>query len=208
MDAPTRFDRGHSRLVWVLKVVLPLTALVLLSMVFLLAETVDPTRAIPLAEIDVEDRARDPRVSGASFAGVTDGGAALRITAETARTDPAAVLRLDAEGLTLVLEGPAGGRVTGRADTGAIDRGAGTFEMTGAIELTATPGYRLVSDLITGALDRTWLTSPGPVSGAAPAGDLQAGALRVTQDPARPHSQRLVFWGGVRLVYHPHEDQE
>ena len=207
MDAPARFDRRHSRLVWVLKVALPLTALALLSMVFLLAETVDPTRAIPHAEIDVEERARDPRVSGASFAGVTEGGSALRVTAETARTDPEAVLRLEVSGLTLELEGPAGGLVTARADEGAINRGDGYFEMTGAIELTATPGYRLESERITGALDRTWLLSPGPISGAAPAGELQAGALRVSQDPREPRSQRLVFTGGVRLLYHP-QDQE
>jgi lipopolysaccharide export system protein LptC len=207
MDAPARFDRRHSRLVWVAKVALPLTALALLSMVFLLAETVDPTRAIPHAEIDVEERARDPRVSGASFAGVTDGGAALRITAETARTDPGAVLRLEASDLTLELQGPAGGLVTARADDGAIDRGDGYFEMSGAIVLTATPGYRLESERITGALDRTWLLSPGPIAGAAPAGELQAGALRVAQNPREPHSQHLVFTGGVRLLYHP-QDQE
>ncbi len=207
MDAPARFDRRHSRLVRVLKVALPITALALLSMVFLLAETVDPARAIPLAEIDVEERARDPRVSGASFAGVTDDGAALRITAETARTDPGAVLRLEATGLTLALEGVSGGLVTGRADHGVIDRGNGSFEMRGAIEITATPGYRVESDRITGALDRTWLHAPGPVAGEAPAGELQAGALRVTQDPDRPDSQRLVFSGGVRLLYQPEEQE-
>lgn len=207
MDAPARFNRRHTRLVWVLKVTLPLIALALLSMVFLLAETVDPTRAIPLAEIDVEERARDPRVSGASFAGVTDGGAALRITAETARTDPGAVLRLEVAGLTLELEGPHGGRVTARADHGAIDRGDDSFEMQGAIELSATPGYRLESERITGALDRTWLRSPGPVAGEAPAGELQAGALSVTQQPGTSGSQHLVFTGGVRLLYHP-QDQE
>ena len=207
MDAPARFDRRHSRLVWVLKVTLPLLALALLSMVFLLAETVDPSRGIPLAEIDVEERARDPRVSGASFAGVTEGGSALRITTETARTDPAAVLRLEVTGMTLELEGPAGGLVTGRADSGVLDRGDGSFEMTGAIEVTATPGYRLDSERITGALDRTWLLSPGPISGEAPAGELQAGMLRVTQTPGQPDSQRLVFLGGVRLLYDP-QDQE
>jgi len=207
MDAPAYFDRRHSRLVRVLKVAMPLVALTLLSMVFLLAETVDPTRAIPHAEIDVEERARDPRASGASFAGVTEGGSALRITAETARTDPDAVLRLEATGLTLELEGPAGGLVTGRADHGAIDRGDGTFDFTGAIEMTATPGYRLVSDRITGALDRTWLHSPGPVSGQAPAGDLQAGALHVTQEPGTTENQRLVFTDGVRLVYDPQEQE-
>lgn len=207
MDAPARFDRRHSRLVRVLKVTLPLVALTLLSMVFLLADPVDPARAIPLAGIDVEERARDPRVSGASFAGVTDGGSALRITAETARTDPGAVLRLEVEGLKLELEDPAGGRLSVRADHGAIDRGDDHFEMRGRIELIATPGYRLESELLTGALDRTWLHSPGRITGQAPAGTIEAGALRVTQEPGARGSQRLVFSGGVRLLYQPTNEE-
>jgi lipopolysaccharide export system protein LptC len=207
MDAPARFDRRHSRLVRVLKVTLPLIALTSLSMVFLLADRPDPALAIPHAEIDVEERARDPRVSGASFAGVTAGGSALRITAATARTDPSAVLRLDATGLTLELESPEGGLVTARADYGAIDRGGDDFEMRGDVLLTATPGYRVESDLITGALDRTWLLSPGRIAGQAPAGELQAGSLRVTQDKGAAGSQHLVFSGGVRLLYHPLEEE-
>ena len=51
----------HSRLVGWLKVVLPLAALAILSTLFLLADLIDPTAAIPYAEVDVEDLARDPR---------------------------------------------------------------------------------------------------------------------------------------------------
>ena len=106
-DQRPRLTR-YSRTVGILKVVLPLTALVLLSLVFLTARTIDPRLAITTAEIDVEDRARDPRLSGARFAGVTEDGAALTIVAETARSDPHAALKLDVTGLTLHLEGQSG----------------------------------------------------------------------------------------------------
>jgi len=193
----------YSRIVAILKVVLPLTALVLLSLVFLLARTIDPTRGIPMAEIDVEDRARDPRLSGARFAGVTEDGAALTIQTETARSDQAAALRLEVTGLDLRLEGMNGEDLFARAESGVLDRGTGRFEMTGGLEIVTTPGYRLSSDLLTGLLDSTRIESPGPVTGSAPAGEISAGNMIMRTNSNDGAGYMLVFGGGVRLLYPP-----
>lgn len=193
----------YSRMISVLKLVLPLSALVLMSMVFLLARQVDPGRAIEMAEIDVEERARDPRISGARFAGVTDDGAALRIVTETARTDPLAVLRFQVTGLELYLDGPRGESLQARADSGAIDRGAGGFSMDGRVEVAASPGYLLQTGRVTGLLDSTRIEVPGTLTGQAPAGDMTAGNLLVTADGPDASAYKLVFSGGVRLLYQP-----
>ena len=193
----------HSRLVMILKLALPLTALALMSSVFLLASPVDPERAIPLAEIDVADRARDPRLTGARFAGVTDDGSALRIETRTARSDPQAMLRFHATGLELHLDRIDGGSVFARADEGMIDRDSGYFSMRGGIELVADPGYRLRSEQIRGALDQTWINMPETVDGMAPAGEIRAGTLTIERAPVPSAGNRLVFGGGVRLMYQP-----
>ena len=194
---------GHSKAVSILKVVLPLTALVLLSLVFLLARTIDPNAAISNAEIDVEDRARDPRLSGAHFAGVTDDGAGLTIITQTARSDPDATMRLEVTGLHLRLEGRGGETLTASATAGTIDRGRGTFDMSGGLELTATPGYELTTQSLTGLLDSTSILAPGPVRGAAPAGEITAGSMELQVDSGDGAGYRLVFGGGVRLNYQP-----
>lgn len=201
-------DRGagqarYSRIVGVLKVVLPLTALVLLSLVFLLARTVDPTRAISTAEIDVEDRARDPRLSGAHYAGVTQDGAALTILAATARSDPEATLRLEVAGLELHLEGQDGETMLATATLGTIDRGRGTFDLREGLEIAVSPGYRLSTERLTGMLDNTLVTAPGPVQGAAPAGEITAGNLQLRSESPQGAGYVLVFGGGVRLNYQP-----
>lgn len=196
---------GYSRLVALLKLVLPLIALVLLSMVFLLASPVDPQRAISTADIDVEERARDPRISGARFAGVTEDGAALRITTETARSDPRAALRFHVTGFELHLDGPAGEQVKASAGGGTVDRGTGLFAMGDGVELRATPGYALSAESIEGALDSTRITVPGRLSGRAPAGRIEAGHLRIIHDSTGSGGYMLVFGGGVRLTYHPDE---
>ncbi len=165
----------HSRTVGVLKVLLPLAALVSLSLVFLLARTIDPRQAIATASIDVQDRARDPRLSGARFAGVTEEGAALTISTEAARSSPDGVMRLAVTGMALLLEGQGGETMAIQAGEGILDRGLGRFEMNGGIEVSATPGYRLATASANGLLDSTRIEMPGTVSGRAPAGEITAG---------------------------------
>lgn len=205
MAEQSRQRGGPSRLVGVLKVVMPLTALVLLSLVFLLARTIDPTQAIATAEIDVEERARDPRLSGARYAGVTEDGAALGIRAETARSDPTGAMRLTVTGLELSLQGADGEDFEARSARGVIDRGLGRFEMSGGLEIVATPGYRLTTQRLTGLLDSTLMQAPMAVSGQAPAGEITAGRMELRAESAPGTGYRLVFAGGVRLNYLPVE---
>ena len=186
-----------------LKVVLPITALVLLSLVFLLARTVDPRAAISNAEIDVEERARDPRLSGARFAGVTEDGAALTIVAETARSDVTATMRLDVTGLDLRLEGAEGETLQASASSGTIDRGRGRFSLDGGLDFSVSPGYRLTTQTLTGLLDSTQVSAPGTVTGMAPAGEITAGSMELCVNPEGGTGYLLVFASGVRLNYQP-----
>jgi lipopolysaccharide export system protein LptC len=193
----------HSKVVGVLKIVLPLTALVLLSLVFLLAETIDPTQAIRTATVDVEDLARDPRLSGSRFAGVTEDGAALTIHTETVRSDPTGAMRLEVTGLTLDIEGQGREAFHVRAAEGIVDRGNGSFSMRGGLQIEATPGYRLSGEHLTGLLDNTLVEVRGAVSGEAPAGQISAGNLVMRANSGDNAGYLLVFGGGVRLIYQP-----
>lgn len=202
MITPTQPRRiAYSRLVGILKIVLPLVALVLLSLVFLLARTVDLSQAVRYATVDVEDLARDPRLSGARFAGVTADGAALTIESETARSDPDGALRLSISGLDLTIEDETGVIVSAQAESGVIDRTRGVFEMSGDLRLRTGQGYDLNAPRILGALDRTRVIADSGVSGQAPAGQIQAGRLEILQRPDGAGGYVLVFRDGVRLNY-------
>jgi len=194
---------GYSRAIGVLKVVLPLTALILLSLVFLLARTIDPTQAIPMTDIDVEERARDPRLSGARFAGMTDDGAALTISTQTARSDPRAALRLEVTGLDLHLADTDGEMLSASSDIGILDRNTGRFEMSGSLAISVRSGYDLTTERLTGLLDSTLIQAPGPISGQSPVGEITAGNMVMRADSTQEAGYVLVFGGGVRLIYHP-----
>lgn len=192
---------NRSRIIAALRLILPLSALALLSMVFLLADPVDPTRALETAEIDVADRARDPRLSQARFAGVTDDGAAIRIEAAAARSDPDAALRFAVQDLALFLADRDGRELVARAESGRLDRLAGTFEMAGNLVLDAPDGQRVTAARLTGQLDRTRIEAAGPVAGRAAGGEVQAGHLTITAQAAEPGRYLLVFRQGVRFIY-------
>lgn len=194
----------HSRLVGWLKVALPLVALALLSTLFLVADRIDPSAAIPYAEVDVEALARDPRMTAPSYAGTTADGMAISLTASAARpaTDDRTAL---AEGVAAVLAMPDGGRAEIAAGLAEIDTGRGELRLSGGVTLASSSGYLLQAPGLTAALDRSHLASTGPVLATGPAGRIEAQAFTLDRQAGedRENPYLLVFSGGVKLLYQP-----
>ena len=192
----TGSDDRRTVIVGWLKVLLPLAALALLSVMFLFARGPGPATDIPYAEI--EEIARDNRIDGAAFSGVTDDGSALSLSAAQilpldTRPDAFAVTDPRAE-----LVAPDGASVTLTAGSGEFDGRAQTARLSGLARLVASSGYQMetagaVADLRAG----TFVTE-GPLEVRAPFGELTAGGLTVLSDGGR---QQMVFNGGVRLLY-------
>lgn len=196
----------YSRVIRLLKIALPLVALVLMTTVFLVATPVDPSRAIELAEIDVLDRAQDPRLTQASYAGVTEDNNLLEVTAETARSDPDARLRFNAENLTMSLVSQDGNQMTGESLLGFIDRGVGDFVMVDQVRLETSDGTVMDAPLIWGLLDSTLIEAPEGLFAVGPIGEISAPFGRITQNPQEQGGLVMVFTGGVRLLYTPEDD--
>lgn len=196
-----RVDR-HTRLVGWLKVILPLTALAILSTLFLVARRVDPEAALPYAEVDVEDLAREPRMTAPTYAGTTEDGAALTLSASEAR--PAADgTPAKAAGLRLELATPDGGQTELLAAEAVMDDASRQVLLSGGVVLTTSSGYRLETAEVTAKLDRTGLESRSPVLATGPAGKIRAESMVLSQDNRTPGAYVLVFKGDVRLVYQP-----
>lgn len=192
----------HTRLVGWLKVALPLVALAILSTLFLLSERIDPDAALPYAEVDVEDRAREPRMTAPTYAGTTSDGAALTLSAEEAR--PAAEgAPASAEGLRLDLSTPDGAVTELRAGNAVMDDARREIVLSGGVTVTTSSGYRLETAEVAARLDRSGLESRAPVTATGPVGELQAGGMRLGEDSRTPGAYLLVFNKGVRLVYRP-----
>lgn len=197
-------DNSYSRFVAWAKVVLPLGALGLLATLFLIARQIDPDAAIPFADVDVEQFAREARIGAPQFSGVTEDGAIVSLTAAVARPDPSAPGRMTAETLSAAFEMPDGSRITAVSARGAVDGPGEQITMAGGVEVTSSTGYRVLAEVLEAALDRTRLRSAGgPVVAEGPPGRIDAGALEISQKPGAEGGYVLVFKDGVRLVYQP-----
>ncbi|MEO5615254.1 MAG: hypothetical protein ABIR04_10100 [Cypionkella sp.] len=198
MAIPRR-DMWHSRLVSVLKVLLPLIALVLLSTLFLFSRKINPEDAIPYATVDAEDRLRDPKMTDAGFAAMTSDGASLKIEASEAKpTAEGGALKL-VQGL---LQTPDGAKTELASVAVALDSTLKMIELTDGAELRAASGYIVEAQGFGVSTADTRVESRGPISAIGPGGQLTADHMMLSQQAAEgPYL--LVFNGKVRLLYQP-----
>jgi lipopolysaccharide export system protein LptC len=197
------YDNLHSRLVAWLKILLPLAALALLSTLFLVARTIDPSDAIPYAEVDIDERIREPRITAPTYAGVTSDGAALTVTADEARPETGTPDTGTAQALRAVLNTPDGATTDLRAETGRLDSRARVLRLDGGVQITTSSGYQITTNAMTAALDRTDVQSAGALAATSPMGQITAGAMSLTEDPGAPGAYLLVFKNRVKLIYEP-----
>ena len=193
----------------VMRLGLPLGALVLMSTIFLASRSVDPNRAVALSDLDLETLTREPRIGQARIAGVTADHAAVTIAAAALRSpsDPRARLPL-----TLIIEGPDGmvrfedgSDVRFTAAEGLIAQDQNRVLLSQNVALHASNGYSVTLASLDADLDDTVLTGAGPVIGTGPAGQLRADRLTVRGLPGDGNGYLLAFTGDVRLLYEPRQ---
>lgn len=187
----------HSRIVAALRVALPLAGLALLSTLFLLGGGprngtggYDPGR--------VDALLRDPKMTAPSFAGVTEDGAEVRLTAETLRTDLAG--GGDARRPVLALTTADGVDWRIEAGTARLDPATRQVVLEGGVVIASSDGWRATSGAVAAALDRTRAETAGPVAAEGPAGRIEAGRMRIERTGA---GDVMVFKDGVKLLYAP-----
>lgn len=193
---------AHTRIVGWLKVALPLMALAILSSLFLLSNRINPDDALPFAEVDVEARAREPRMTAPTYAGTTSDGAAITLAADEARPATEGA-EAGAVGLRLELDTPDGARTELVAANGILDPETKQIVLGGGVTITTATGYRVETAELVAKLDRSGLESRAPVTATGPAGEIRADKVTLQGDAQTPGSYLLVFKGGVRLVYQP-----
>jgi lipopolysaccharide export system protein LptC len=200
--ALARADNFHSRLVFWLKIVLPLAALALLATLFLFGRPISPEDAIPYASTDITDRVKDPRVTSPVFAAMTNDGAALTITAAEAR--PGAVGSGTAglaRAMVALMELPDGSTAEVTAPLVQMESAAKRAILTGGVKIVTSSGYTALMPGMSVATTQADLTSLGPVNAEGPPGKLHAETMHLGL--AASGGYQLDFTGGVTLVYLP-----
>jgi lipopolysaccharide export system protein LptC len=181
-------------------VVLPLFALALLSTLFLFSKSREPGTNLPFIDaIRQGDIARE-QLGAPSFAGTTERGDMLTMTASRARPDGEG--RIAAEDLRAKLILSDGSDVQLTSDQAMLVEAAKEIELSGNVRVTSSTGYVVTTPGLVSSIQQTSARSTGPVSGTGPAGTIEAGALEILPTENGEDVQ-LRFTGGVKLVYQP-----
>ncbi len=193
-------DNRYSNFVQWAKIIFPLVALGLLSTMFLLSRTLDPSEAVTLAAEDVEAIAREQVVSAPRFSGVAEDGSRFTIQAKTARPDINDTDRISAEMVEATIQTPHDESYVLQADAAVFSGDSQTLDAIGAVTLETSTGYSLKTSELRADLAAFMVTAPQQISGTGPSGTIEAGqmTLRTIDD-----TQVLVFKDGVKLIYSP-----
>jgi lipopolysaccharide export system protein LptC len=209
MPPPSRMTTARMSLFRLLRLVLPLGALVLLSTVFLVSRSIDPQRAVELADMDVTELAREPRIGTARIAGVTREDTALMIEAESVRSlgdlQQSGPVHLTLTAPNGALNFPSGRVAQFRSDTGELDQTRDQIVMRGGVLLETSDGYRLAMSELISRLQSTHVTGLGGIEGDGPAGSISADRVELTAKTGGSGGYLLAFSGNVRLIYLPED---
>lgn len=190
----------YSRLIAWLKILLPLGALVLLSTIFLFSRSTDPIPVIPVLSGGV-DPSKGEQVGKPFYAGTTDQGHALTLSARQARAISLEESGMIAEDLRAILDVEAGNRITIDAKVGEMDA-SDLLKLRDGVVLQSSAGYTVRTEGLDAAIDRVLIESTGAVDADGPGVVLSAGKLRV-EESGDPADIQLLFTEGVKLVYTP-----
>lgn len=202
------YDNPYSRLVAWLKVLFPVLALILLSTMFLISHSIDPSRALTYAKVDLDNLARTQQITGPRFSGVTEDGAAISFSAATAQPDPQDPAIYTVTDLNAEIATPDGGEVAIRAAKALVDGRNNRLEMSGGVSLETSTDYQIRTEGLRAAMDQTWAESIGPVTATGPGGEISAGQINLVRQPGDEGKYLLVFKGGVKMVYVPKQAEK
>lgn len=195
-------DNAYSRFIFWMKVLLPLAALAILSTLFLVAETLDPDKAIPYADVDVEKLVLEQGITNPAFGGVTNSGARISMAAISVRPADSSQQTFVGEELIARVELPKGTRIDIASPNGVIDSKRREAILDGGARLVTSQGYTIETERLTTRYDIVMAETAGAVFATGPGGQITAGRMTLEREP-KSGGYQIVFQDGVRLIYKP-----
>ncbi len=199
---------SYSRLVSWLKVLLPLMALGILSVVFLIARGVDPAQELRYADVDITELADLQMIRNPRYFGVTSNGAAIRLSAESALPDmarpgSATPERIRGHEARAEIDIPDGDRINVLAGGLDLDVSENLATFSGGVRIESSSGFVLLAEAVRLALDAAQMSSDIPMTFSAPIGRIAADSFQMKEKGGDTSDFVLVFRGGVTMLFDP-----
>lgn len=196
---------GYSRFVQVLKILLPLVALVLISTLFLFARNINFDRDNPVPGIDLPRLIAQSGIGSPKYSGQTEDGALIQFSADRVSTIAGQLTDLRAEAVTLEITEQDGRKVRVTAPTAAFSDGKNRAWFDKGAVVTGPDGWHVTAGQLDMSLRVGEVNASGGINVDGPLGEFTAKTMKMTRKDANaPESGfQTLFEGGVKLIYHP-----
>ncbi len=192
-----------SRTVRHLKVVLAITAILLVGTIFMFgrerAVVFDAEQAANLAVLGAGLKLDNPR-----FSGITEDGDPFVVTADWALPDGATPDRVDLEMPTGELHLADERVVTVRAEAGELFRSDDRLNLMGDVIFQTSDGFEAKMPRIELDLASKVAVAPARLRATSPRGSIEADRMRMARGTT-PNSSTIRFEGNVRVSWRPEE---
>lgn len=187
----------HSRMVDLLRFVLPVIALLLIGLVVLWPQIMGGYGSLimPMLRTDQVIDVDAMRMQKPRYVGQTRNAEPYTVTADTATMDPAHPNRIHLDNLAAEIARTGQRDVHLMALAGVYHRDQEELDLDGGIELTTSDGYRFTTQSAQLRLDRGTVVGHQPITGDGPAGTLSAERFEI-----RDGGDVLRFEGRVRVT--------
>jgi lipopolysaccharide export system protein LptC len=186
----------HRRFVLFLKIALPL-ALIAAIAVAIVVPRLGREEGFDFSGFDVSD---GMRMANPRFNGVTRSGQPYEIASDWAQPDSPDPGRVELGPVRGWIDLDPARRATIVADGGVALPHENLLRLSGNVIVETTDGYRLRTGEAEIDIADSTLRAPGPVAGAGPAGEIEAGSMRASRDQA---GDVIWFEDRVRVVIEP-----
>jgi lipopolysaccharide export system protein LptC len=188
----------YSQIITFSKLVLPLAALLVLSLMFLFSGRPDPNQALPLAARNADSELGQQGMTNPRFTMVTGSGRQLELIASSTEPIDPDANQILATNVTAEITRLTGARDQITADQAFWNSQTSDTRLTGNIVATTPEGYRLDTDELSINAASGDIIAPVAVLITSDGISLEAGQMAITG----PSDHQVAhFQGGVRLLY-------
>ena len=196
--------RQYSRSVRWMKVALPIAAIGLIFLIFLMGKdrgaVIDLSDARNAAALGAGLKLENPR-----FAGKTENGDPFVLTARSALPDGAMPDQIDLDAPTGEIRLRDGIKLIVEANDGRMYRKDEKLDLMGNVTLVTSNGYKARTDRVNLDLATKTVVAPGAVSAEGPNGSIRADRLKVNRATPEDRDVTIRFEGNVKVIYRAKE---
>ncbi len=182
---------------------LPVVAVGLLVLLVVLARQAPEGEPLRFVSGELGALAENQQLGRPRHAAMTDDGGELTITADQFVPDPARDRVTLGRDMAATLAMPDGVVYDITSRSGELDEPAMLSTLRDDVVIVGSDGVVMRTDALRMRTDRSYLESLAPVRIDSAEGYLEAARMEIFTTPGAEQQTRIVFTGGVRLVYTP-----